>query len=327
MAMRSFAYHHRSLKILGIAAFLMTALLFYQLQCQEEIFVSHPYEAVDLIATCATSQPRPKPSDAGTQRIPNTVHQIWKDNNVSTYSIQASHDNWKLLLDPLDYTIKLWTEQDVLRLIQTSYPWLLSTYQSYPYNIQRADVARLAVLHAKGGMYADLDVYPTSAEGIQCAQHLDYEVLLAPTVGNKGMSNHFLMAEKGSKFLLHALHEAKRRAKTKAKRFMPPYLKVLWSTGPLMITSAVHEYSWLYSYAEAKNTMGVFDDRYVRSFTHHAAGRNWHGTDGWALNYMADHVTAEKYIGGGVVFLLAFSYAMRRIMRSSTYSFRQRASL
>ncbi|KAI9034841.1 uncharacterized protein KD926_005323 [Aspergillus affinis] len=95
--------------------------------------------------------------------------------------MKPSHELWKTVLEPQNYTIKLWTDDDVLKLIKSKYAWLLQTYMGYPHNIQRADIARLLVVHAEGGIYADLDVYPRSAEHIQCLQHLGLQAVFSTT--------------------------------------------------------------------------------------------------------------------------------------------------
>lgn len=222
--------------------------------------------------------------------IPNTVHQLWKTTDIEEYSteMEPSHESWKTLLEPQNYTIKLWTDDDVLKLIKSKYAWLLPTYMEYPHNIQRADIARLLVVHFEGGIYADLDVYPNSAEHIQCLQHLGLQAIFSPTSGTLGLSNHFFMAERGSPFLLWVLYEAKRRGDGLTSRWMVlPYLQVFWSTGPMMLTAAFRKYSWLYG--TLRDSIGLLDEGYGGVVIRHAAGRSWHGVDGQVLNYIGDH--------------------------------------
>jgi len=216
----------------------------------------------------------------------------------------ASHDAWKTAFEPFNYTVKLWTDNDVLQLIKAKYAWLLSTYEGYPRNIQRADLARLAVVHAEGGIYADLDVYPRNVTQAQCLQHLGLQAIFVATqTSDLGLSNHFFLAEQGSPFLLWTLYKAKRRAVSASLRVLLPYLNVLWTTGPLMVTAAFREYAWLYS--AQRLTIGVLDeDRFRREILEHAAGRSWHGWDGLALNYMADHATRTVFMAGLVVLSL-----------------------
>ena len=46
-----------------------------------------------------------------------------------------------------------------------------AAYSSFPFNIQRADVGRLVVLHRHGGIYADLDVDPGDASVHSLLRH------------------------------------------------------------------------------------------------------------------------------------------------------------
>ncbi|UNI15388.1 hypothetical protein JDV02_001925 [Purpureocillium takamizusanense] len=246
--------------------------------------------------------------------IPNIIHQVWRTADVSTYStvVEASRDKWVAMFEPLNYTVKLWTDDDVAALVKTRYAWLQSTFEGYPHNIQRADIARLLVVHAEGGIYADLDVYPQSSEQISCLQRRGLQAVFAPTGGTAGLSNHFFMAERGSAFLQWALYEAKRRGGASSRRILLPYLRVFWSTGPLMLTAAFRKYAWLYG--TLRHDLGLLDERYARVAVHHAAGRSWHGSDGLALNYIADHFRLDALVMGVafVASLLGLVYVVRR---------------
>ncbi|GFF25429.1 hypothetical protein IFM61606_09441 [Aspergillus udagawae] len=181
--------------------------------------------------------------------IPNIVHQIWKTADVREYSteITASRESWRSMLEPSNYTVKLWTDDDVLELIKANYTWLLPTYNGYPHDIQRADLARLLIVHTEGGIYSDLDVYPRSAEHIQCLQRLGLQAIFSRTAGTLGLSNHFFMAKPGSPFLQWVLYEAERRSSRLASRgIILPYLQVFWSTGPIMGCSTTDLVAWWY---------------------------------------------------------------------------------
>lgn len=66
--------------------------------------------------------------------------------------------------------MQLWTDEnsrgilchegraDITAFIEAKYPWFLPTFDSYPYNIQRADVIRYFALAYYGGNYLDLDL-------------------------------------------------------------------------------------------------------------------------------------------------------------------------
>ncbi|KAJ5793397.1 uncharacterized protein N7503_009375 [Penicillium pulvis] len=280
------------------------------------ILASELSKSINIITKCDTNPFKPfnDPHLAFDSKIPNVIHQIWKTNNVRTYSreIEASLDLWKNMFGPLNYTVKLWTDDAILQLVKTNYPWILTTYESYPQNIQRADIARLLIIHAEGGIYADLDVYPTSPHQIQCLQHLGLQAVFASTARTLGLSNHFFMAERGSPFLQWVLYEAKRRGGVKSQHISLPYLQVFWSTGPTMVTAAFRSYAWIYG--TLWYDMGLLENGYSRVAIRHAAGRSWHKLDGQALNYIADHLRIGVLLGG-IAFLflvLGIVYIARR---------------
>lgn len=251
--------------------------------------------------------------------IPNTIHQVWKTKNVDTYKTEfgPSHESWNAMFEPSGYTVKLWTDDDVLELITSTYPWLLSTYLAYPYDIQRADLARLAIIHAEGGIYADLDVYPRNVTDTDCVQRLGLQAVFAPTqTAHTGLSNHFFMAVQGSPFLLWALQEAKRRAVSPSVRVLLPYLRVLWTSGPLMVTGAARQYVWL-NEAGVRLDVGVLDEeKYRRKVLGHATGRSWHGPDGVFLNLVADHPVRAVFVGVvGLALALGVVFHVRRRFR------------
>lgn len=253
----------------------------------------------------------PTPADSEAFNMPNAVHQIWKDNNLHTYPVRSSHQTWKNTLEPLNYTVQVWTDVDIELLVKTKYPWLYTTYRSYPHDIQRADIGRLVIIHAHGGIYADLDVHPRAiVEELACLKHrYGHGGVFAPTTSG-GVSNHFFLAAKGSLFIQWALREAKLRG-SKAWWIWPPYLRVFWLTGSLMITSVFEEFTWTFEGWD--HGLVVLGDSYFRKLAHHGAGRGaWQGLDGFVLNYVADHLRLN-----GALAILAFVVGLGLLMRSA----------
>lgn len=283
-------------KLIVAVALSFSVFIVHHLSYAESILAGQLSESVNIINRCSRDSLNSLDSLTPIldSTIPNTIHQLWKTANIEDYSTEIipSRDAWKTTFDPLNYTVKLWIDDDILNLVKNKYPWLLETYLSYPHNIQRADIARLLIVHAEGGIYTDLDVYPSSATHIQCLQHLGMQAVFAPTGGTSGLSNHFFMAEKDSPLLQWALYEAKRRGRGLAlQRIVLPYLLVFWSTGPIMLTAAVRKYAWLYD--TIPGDIALLDEGYSGAVIRHAAGRSWQGVDGQALNYIADHAGTD----------------------------------
>ncbi len=128
------------------------------------IFVIHQFNYV-FISFWMVSFPYHFPDtpnrNSTRQIIPNIIHFTWKNNDISTYSSDPTLRRWNETYAHLGYEIKLWTDAQVLEIIEEYYPSILDIYLAYPFNIQRADIARLVILHQFGGIYSDLDVkYP-----------------------------------------------------------------------------------------------------------------------------------------------------------------------
>ena len=87
--------------------------------------------------------------------FPKHIHQTWKDHNIPEKWKKSSEACKRL--NP-DYKYTLWTDQDLDNFIAKEYSWFIETFRSYPYPIQRVDVARYFILHKFGGMYIDLDI-------------------------------------------------------------------------------------------------------------------------------------------------------------------------
>lgn len=83
------------------------------------------------------------------------VHQTWKGREIPAgarrlvRSWRDRHPHWEY---------RLWTDEENRDLVARFHPELLAVYDAYPHGVQRADAARLAILHRHGGLYVDLDV-------------------------------------------------------------------------------------------------------------------------------------------------------------------------
>ncbi|KAI9192968.1 nucleotide-diphospho-sugar transferase [Polychytrium aggregatum] len=101
------------------------------------------------------SKSTPDMLDEARRPFPKIIHQSWKTDCLPTKfehwsaTWKANHPNW---------TYILWTDEENRNLVSHHYPWFLSTYDSLPKPIMRADAARYIYMHKYGGVYADLDM-------------------------------------------------------------------------------------------------------------------------------------------------------------------------
>jgi len=132
--------------------------------------------------------------------VPTIIHQTWRDSDTIPMNWQQASNSCRSFHPNYEY--RLWTDKDARRLIEKEFPCLLSTFDLYPYDIQRADVIRLIVLYVYGGIYLDLDII--------CLKSLDqlrrYKFVL-PRTRPVGLSNDFIIAEPKHPFLLQVLND------------------------------------------------------------------------------------------------------------------------
>lgn len=143
----------------------------------------------------ATSSPE---NPTSTYSVPRIIHQTWRDHHTMPTSWQQASNSCRHL--HRDYEYRFWSDDDARRLIARTYPQLLSTFDAYPYDIQRADVIRLVVLYTFGGIYLDLDIIC-----LQSLDHLRRFPFVLPRTRPVGLSNDFIIAHPKHPFLLQVL--------------------------------------------------------------------------------------------------------------------------
>jgi hypothetical protein len=97
---------------------------------------------------------------AGAARlVPRLIHQTVADKGNMSCEAAANVARWKAL-NP-GHTHRLWDDAEARAFVAERYPALLPVpYDAYLSGVERADVFRVLVLHALGGVYADIDVAP-----------------------------------------------------------------------------------------------------------------------------------------------------------------------
>ena len=112
--------------------------------------ISYFYWKTELIGVNNSYQKQQPPS-----LIPRIIHHTWDSTAVPrTFlpwmsSWTRHHPHWQHWF---------WTPEDIRCLFRRRYARLAYLYESYPTQLQRADVMRYFILHAFGGVYVDLDV-------------------------------------------------------------------------------------------------------------------------------------------------------------------------
>lgn len=243
-------------------------------------------------------------------KIPKIIHQTWKTEVLPERWVPVRDECIKM--HP-DYQYILWTDESARELIESEYPWFLPVYDSYPYNIQRADAIRYFVLHKYGGIYMDLD--------IGCARPMDPLLRFAaifPRTIPVGISNDLILASKGHPFLDLLIHSLA----SFNHAFLTPYATVMFSTGPMFVSALYHRISGegkvrpstpaeidagfdgvriLPKVLYGKN---VRESEVPDSFYRHFYGSSWHAGDADFLIFMRDY--GYVFIFAGLLLIALF---------------------
>jgi hypothetical protein len=175
-------------------------------------------------ACVVAAQTRREPSGA----LPKIIHQQWKTHDVPS-QFGAWRAEFTRLFPENEYRHILWTDFTMRELIQQNYSWFLQEYDDYAHPIQRADSSRYFILHAYGGLYADLDYkplvnfwdsLPTTRPGL----------IESPYKFTESVQNSLMSSPKGHSFWNHTFRVLRERAHMK---------NILTSTGPVMLDEAV----------------------------------------------------------------------------------------
>ena len=88
--------------------------------------------------------------------IPKIIHQTYK--TFDTIPNKWLYTQQLVRTHNADFEYMFWTDVTLREFLFTNYPYFLSTYDSYPYAIQRIDAVRYFLLYHYGGFYIDLDI-------------------------------------------------------------------------------------------------------------------------------------------------------------------------
>lgn len=96
------------------------------------------------------------------EATPRMIHHIWANraNPALPPAARRTLAAWKQHFPEGAWDYFLWNAEGIRALIRDHYPWFLSIFDGYPFDIQRVDAARYFMLYHYGGLYADLDFEP-----------------------------------------------------------------------------------------------------------------------------------------------------------------------
>jgi inositol phosphorylceramide mannosyltransferase catalytic subunit len=220
--------------------------------------------------------------------IPRIIHRMWPNDEFLKQDNLEITSNFNRCIDlyrkrSQSWTTVLWTDHSIREWLQTHYPQFISTFDAYPFQIQRVDAARYFILYHYGGVYMDMDIgcYRTKDIG----DLVDYmeasgKLVALPQTDPVGLSNDVMFASKNSAFFREAIDALP----TKNRWFGIHYLTVLYSTGSLFLSLLYYNQKPLERRQIAIIPPRLYAESGTRYFRH-LPGSTWHGKDQWIVRH------------------------------------------
>lgn len=168
-----------------------------------------------------------------THKIPKILHQIWHDWGRGRPNPPAEQLKFAKDLQTLNphWKYMYWENANSREFIKEHYSWFLPTYDGYSAPIKRVDALRYFLLDYYGGLYVDLDTIPLKPidpllEGC--------DIVVGQEYGDFHIIGNDFMASVADHPFWKDMQN--RLVKNKDKH------NVLVSTGPVLLTDAVHAY-------------------------------------------------------------------------------------
>jgi mannosyltransferase OCH1-like enzyme len=218
--------------------------------------------------------------------VPKIIHQIWinEDPNIpekwkqTPIEWKKNHPDWKYIL---------WSGSELLEYITEYHPDFLELYNSYPYTIQRADMVRYFILYDFGGIYCDLDNYPTENLEKYLTNNIPAYFVHSP---NGVIINSLMISQKGAGIFLEIQDALKPSSLSFA---LGKHMVVYLSTGPFMMTSVLRNSNLGYSILPRRkfNPYKISEIGTIKKNTSMMTlkGQSWNGMDSKIFNFILEH--------------------------------------
>jgi hypothetical protein len=93
-------------------------------------------------------------------KIVHQIYGLFGDGKSMSPLFESCQQKWQGLAESMGANYHVWSADDLEALVKQMYPQYWDMYTQVRYPVMRCDIGRLIVLHAYGGLYADLDTEP-----------------------------------------------------------------------------------------------------------------------------------------------------------------------
>lgn len=227
--------------------------------------------------------------------IPKIIHQTYKSYDTIPKEWKNTPLSWQKL-NP-EYEYKFWSDNDIDNFVKNEFPQYYEKFKSLEYNIQRVDMVRYMWMYKYGGIYVDMDIectrpISTLIDFYEKTYNPEIILITTPnTIQNDiNITNSFMISAPNSQFWIKVLDYINNFTPTWQ---MGKHLKVMFSTGPTMLSKLYNEnkndFSIYLIPHQLINNCSLCDKKpytTLSSFVKTLQGGSWNELDAKFFNYM-----------------------------------------
>lgn len=173
-------------------------------------------------------------------KIPKIIWQTYKTHQIPAKWI-SSPESMKRLHPTWEY--RFTTDIDNRKFVESEYPQYLALYDRLGREIKPicpVDMIRYLFLHKYGGMYLDLDYRAIKA--FDSLFKIDADLYMFKTPNGQSYTNSIMASKPGCQFWLQCIEQIAHRLDN-CPWYIFGDLRVLWTTGPGMLSSVLNDYN------------------------------------------------------------------------------------
>lgn len=227
--------------------------------------------------------------------VPKILHQIWINESPELPEAwSTARDEWKA--HHPEWKHMIWCKSHARAYIAESHPSFLGVFDGLPHAIQRIDMIRYFFLYDFGGVYCDLDQYPT--QNIEPYLETGAQAYFVHSANWSSFTNSLMASKRGAPIWLEV--QARLRVR-------PPWwcigkhLTVMMTTGPCMLDSVLRNTAEQYAVLPRRRFNAYAEHEIQAAQAAPAAtvhkkpgaiivsllGKTWNGFDSALLNFAA----------------------------------------
>eukprot|EP01084_Bolivina_argentea_P085618 154762_1 len=244
-------------------------------------------------------------------KIPKIIHQTYRSLDSIPLRWNNTANIWRKYHP--DWTYMFWSDNDAEAFMNKYYySYNKNILNSYRHKISKVDAWKYFILYHYGGIYADMDIIPTTNIEPLLSNN-DHLLVETPNIG---LTNALIASCRHSKLMEYAIKHLNEYINPWYNFIIPEHVRILYTAGPTFFWMITLRFLYDNSYTN----VSVMDNKYYNklgdcdclnvnmntAYFNHLEGKTWHLDNSWIISiYFHCHFIL---IFGGMAIILFFVY-------------------